>query len=107
MSATVKLSSALPANDEFNGLDHEHDELLADPKQLRVAVVVYDVPKVVENTDEGVRVPYVRLRRFEPMGPIQDSDPRVRDLVEKAITERTGRTPLPLEDVDSDEDPEL
>lgn len=104
MSNTVKLASALPANEEFNGLDYERDALLEDPKHLRVAVVVYDVQKVVENTDEGLRVPYVRLRRFEPMGPIQDSDPTVRDLVEKAVTQRTGRTPLPLETTEDDDE---
>ena len=47
MSNTVKLASALPANEEFNGLDYERDDLLDDPKHLRVAVMVYDVQKVV------------------------------------------------------------
>ncbi|MBM9464638.1 hypothetical protein JL108_14370 [Aeromicrobium sp. YIM 150415] len=107
MSNTVKLSAALPANEDFNGLDDEHDELLKDPTQLRAAIVVYDVPKIVTNTDTGLVQPHVRLRKFEPMSPIQDTDPRVRDLVEKAITQRTGRTPLPLEDVDEEDEPEL
>ena len=61
----------MEANEETNGLDDLHGELIDDPRQVRVGIVYFDVSKIVDNTDDGSRVPYARIRRFEPIGNVE------------------------------------
>jgi len=96
MSATVKLSSALPKDDANNGLDDTAAELIANPRTVMAAVIMYDVPKIVDNTDDGSRLPYVRIRRIEPLGPAKDVDPKFVTLFAKLVEQRTGSAPLPF-----------
>lgn len=96
MSNTVKLSSALPKDDQNNGLDATAAELIENPRTIYSAVIMYDVPKIVDNTETGDRLPYVRIRRFEPLGPAKDVDPKLVKLFQQCVEERTGATPLPF-----------
>lgn len=107
MSATVKLSSALPGDEEINGLDAIVDELVATPSRIVVGLVWLDVPTITDNTETGARVPTVRVRRIEPLGGVQEIPDEVRKLAARAHEERTGRTPLPFDDVELSRDETL
>lgn len=101
MSDSVKLSSALAKDDEVNGLDGLADELVENPKQIRVAVIYFDVAKIVDKTDDDSRIPYARIRRFEPIGTVDEVPDKLRDLLQQAVEDRTGKTPLPFGEVDA------
>ena len=96
MSAVCKLSTKLPGDAEINGLDSRVPELLDDPEALLVAVVYLDVRNIVENIDEGTRVPVVRVRRIEPLGGLDDVPDTVKKAMAKAEEERTGRKAIPF-----------
>lgn len=100
MSAVVKLSSALPADDELNGLDETAADLIADRKSIRAAIVLYDRAKVVENTDDGTVVPYARIRKFTPLGKASEVPADLQKMITAADHDRTGRQPLPFDVVE-------
>jgi len=102
MSALVRLSSKLAADPELNGLDAQRGDLVDEPDQLRAAIVWYDTQKVTIDTDSDEHIPTVRLRRIEPLGLISQVPAAVRDAVDVAVEKRTGRTPIPFEDVTVD-----
>src|SRR5215207_6203176 len=60
MSAKVKLTTAMPAEEEWNGLDSEAAPLNNYPEGIRWALVAYDNKGSVHDTDTGVDVPRVR-----------------------------------------------
>lgn len=97
MSAAVKLGSKLPGEVQINGVDAIADELVEDPEQIRVALVYFDVRKIEDDTDSGARVPTIRVRRFEPIGTLEDAPQSVRDVMAKAFADRTGQKPIPWE----------
>lgn len=103
MSAVVKLSTKLPGDDDTNGLDVQAPKLVDDPDTIRLAVVWYDVAKVTIDTDSGAHIPTVRVRRIEPLGDVGEVSDAVRKLVDDAQEKRTGRTPLPLDIVEVDD----
>lgn len=104
MSAVVKLGSKLPADVDTNGLDAIAGQLVDAPDTVRVAVVWFDVARVVVDTDSGAHVPTVRVRRFEPLGDVASVPDEVKRHAEAAAERRTGRTPLPFDDVEVDEE---
>lgn len=100
MSAVVKLGTGMPGDFEMNGVDALRDDLVDDPKTLRMAVVWFDVKEVKVDTDSGDHVPTIRVRRIEPLGNADDVTTTVKDEVGKAIEKRTGRTPVPFDIVE-------
>lgn len=100
MSAVVKLMSKMPGDFETNGLDALVDDLVEDRSTLRAAFVVFDVAKVVEDTDTDTQVPHVRVRRFEPLGKADEVSNAIRDAYTEAVEDRTGRKALPLDVVE-------
>lgn len=100
MSATVKLGAKLPADLETNGLDAQAQALTDDPEAIRVAVVWYDTLKITDMTDTGDRIPTIRVRRIEPIGDVTTIPDTLRRLVDQAVENRTGRTPLPFDEVE-------
>lgn len=100
MSNIVKLSSAMPADFELNGLDQLVGDLLDDPKTPRAALVVFDVRNIRDEIDEDERIPTVRIRRFEPLGEVDDISDIIRQELVKRAEKRTGKTPLPLDIVE-------
>lgn len=100
MSAVVRLAAKLPGNDEINGLDHIAGDLCANPGEPIFALVWFDVSKVTTDVDSGTRVPTVRVRRVEPVGPIGQVPDFVRSLARQLEEKRTGRAPLPFEEID-------
>lgn len=103
MSDTVKLSAALAADPDLNGLDSLAEDMIENPRQIRVAVVHFDTVKIVDNTDDESRVPYARIRRFEPLGNVEEISDKLRDLLQEAVEDRTGKKPLPFGQVDDPE----
>jgi hypothetical protein len=97
MSATVKLSSALPGDFETNGVDAQAGKLVDDPDQLRCAVIWYDTQKVTHDIDADAYVPTIRVRRIEPIGDVGEVSAAVQQLVAGAHEQRTGRKPLPFD----------
>lgn len=100
MSAVCKLSTKLPGDAEINGLDSRVPELLDNPEGLLVAIVYLDVAKVVEDVDQGTRVPVCRVRRIEPLGGLEDVPDTVKKAVATAEQKRTGRKAIPFDIVE-------
>lgn len=68
MSQPVKLAST-PPPEHRNGLIEILNDLVANPANQRVALVVFDVRRVEEDVDAEAKVPTVRLLRIElPLG---------------------------------------
>lgn len=107
MSDKIKLSAALPGDEEINGLDSIADDLVAQPQRIRVALVWLDVPRITDNTETGARVPTVRVRRIEPLGTVEEIPDEIRKLAAQIHEERTGRVPLPFDDVELSRDETL
>lgn len=102
MSDTVKLSAKLAKDDDLNGLDSLAQEMIDDPKIARVAIIWFDCSKIVDNTDDDTRVPYARIRRFEPVGLAEEMPAELQQLVERAAESRTGKSPLPFDQVEGE-----
>jgi hypothetical protein len=100
MSALVKLSSKLPGDYETNGVDQIAADLVDDPRAVRIAVVWFDTQRTIVDTDTDEHVPVIRVRRFEPLGLVEDVGPEVRDAVQAAVERRTGRAPIPFADLE-------
>lgn len=100
MSAVVKLSSKMAGDFEVNGIDQTVEQLLEEPKTLRCAVVWYDVHHITTDVAKNVEVPTIQVRRIEPLGTADDVTSAIKDAVNKAIQQRTGRTPIPWDIVE-------
>jgi len=94
MSAKVKLTSAMPAESEWNGLDSEADALNEHPEGLRWALVAYDNKGSIEDTDTGQKVPRVRMRQWEPLGERSDLQDAIMSAMFAAQEKRTGKRSL-------------
>lgn len=102
MSAVVKLSSKMPGDAEVNGVDAIALDLCDNPADIRCAIVLFDVQKVILDTDAGTHVPTIRVRKIEPIGLVTEVPAVVQHMVEEAMEKRTGRTALPFETTESD-----
>ena len=98
MSNSLKLSTALPGEDEINGLDSLADDLVSDPSRLICAIVILDVKDVRYITDLEAHVPTLRFRRGEAW-PLADTPEAVRIAMIQRSEERLGRSPLPFGEV--------
>lgn len=94
----TKLSASLPKG-QANGLEEIAAELVNDPKQPHVLIVVVDCKSIVDDVDSGDRLPTARIRQLEV---VRDEDARhaIR-LLSRATMERTGQTVLDIETEDS------
>ena len=97
---THSLSGQLPNDPEHNGiLDRWENQLVAAGKDARLlALVVFDVPKIVDMTEDGTRRPVIRLRHIEPVAFLEDADPELKSLLTDLKTARSGGDPLPDDD---------
>jgi len=97
MSAKVKLSGALPGNEEINGLDAIADKLVEAPETLWLVLGWIDVKDVKDVTDTGERIPTTRFRRIEVVSKASEAPQELRNMVLRLAEERTGKTPLPID----------
>lgn len=97
MSEKVKLSSKLPGGEEWNGLDDYADDIRADHTLMLGCWVVLDVPSQTVNFDKGTTTPTVRVRQIEVLTTDGSVPEVLRDVLEAAFSERTGKQMLPLD----------
>lgn len=95
MSNSLKLSTALPGDDEINGLDVLAEPIVTDPSQMICVVAVLDVKDVRYIRDLEAHVPTLRFRRGEAW-LLNDTPEEVRLAMIERAEERMGRTPLPF-----------
>lgn len=100
MSKKVKLTTALPGNEEWNGLDYYADDIRADHTLMLGCWVVFDVPGADVNYDQGTTTPKLRVRQVEVLTTDGTVPAYMRDHLEQAFTERTGKAMLPLDEAD-------
>lgn len=104
MAGTISLSGQLPNDEDHNGLlgwESQLADMGGDARLL--ALVVFDVPTIKVHTDDGSRMPIVRLRVIEPVGWFEDAPAELKEIMTKLKTDRSGGDPLPG-DPDDDED---
>lgn len=89
----TKLIASLPKGDA-NGLNALARELIDDPTQVHVAVVLLDCKKITTDVDTGDIEPVARIRRIEP---IQTDKALVSKILSRALESRTGKTVLPFD----------
>jgi hypothetical protein len=69
-------------------------DLVEDPAQVRLAVIEYNVSKVVTDIETGARTPTLRILRIEPVVD-RDEVLRVSALLGRERNRRHHRGPLP------------
>lgn len=94
----VKLAAKLPSGDG-NGLAGLGYRLTSDPaarRQIRAAIILFDIAEVAEKTDDGSQIAKARIRRIEV---IQDGDDFtvMQRILMREFERRTGQTTLPFE----------
>lgn len=89
---TVKITAALPRDDELNGLPAVKRQLIDDPDTVQVVVAFLDCKQTTTDTDSHEITPTARVRRIE----VVDAKAG-RQLLEDAFVARTGRETLPLD----------
>ncbi|MEW2442811.1 hypothetical protein [Micromonospora marina] len=86
----VKIAAQLTgANREFNGLNRIEHELVDRPHGTRYAVVAYEVKRVTDEVDEGVKIPTASIAHIEA---VDVDDLRVRDILAERYKDRTGKS---------------
>ena len=108
MSASIKLSSRLPGDPEINGLDDLYSELLKDPTQILCALTwikVKDIRRIIEQRDgDPDEIPTVEIARIEPIDVVDRVPKSITDLAAQLYEKRTGRNPLPFEQLVGSQD---
>lgn len=102
MSTEVKLAGRLPQSAESNGMYSVQPDLLTSPKEQRLAVIWYDVLKIVTDVDEDDEVPVIRVLKIEPMGEVDEASQALQEMVMQKAEARLGHTPLPFDETDPD-----
>lgn len=96
MSALIRLSSKLPGDEETNGLDSLHEQLVDNPDQVICAITWLVVPKVTLVTSTKQEIPTVEVRRVEPIGTVDQTPAAIQKLAAELYEQRTGNNPLPF-----------
>mgnify|MGYP001562059101 CR=1 FL=1 len=91
----MKLAAKLPIGDA-NGLAAIAGEMLDDPDQVHVCIVLVDCSKITTDTDSGDVVPTARIRRIVAIKDPQDGR-KMRWILRRELQRRTGKTVLPCE----------
>lgn len=102
MSQPVKLAGALPDGDR-NGLAAIVRELLAEPTDQRLYLVVMDVKRIDTIVDLDEAVPTARVRRIEAVPRLDRK--AAWAMLQRAFEARTGNDdaqPIPF-DIDGDD----
>ena len=91
----ITFSGALPA-DPNNGLGIFSDEFLKNPRELRLVVGLVSSQKTVENHENGLHYPVIRIQHMELVLPGKDTE-QAAQLLANAFGSRTGAVELPLQ----------
>ena len=95
---SVALGGNLPSGDANGLIDlgSEFTKDMASRKKIRAAIVLFDIQKVTEKTDDGSRTAVVRIRRVEVIRNSEDFNIMQR-LTMREFERRTGQQTLPFE----------
>lgn len=102
MSALIRLSSKLPGDEETNGLDSLHEQLVNDPDQVVCALAWFVVPKVTRVVATRAEVPTIEIRRVEPIATVDKTPAAIQQLAAELYQARTGANPLPFDQLVAD-----
>lgn len=94
---SVKLSGT-PPKDDRNGLGAISAALLENPEARHMIVCVVDCSKITTDMDNGDVVPSARIRAVEAFPASSRRAKELHRLWQAAYEDRTGKTPLPLDD---------
>lgn len=92
---TINLSGKLPKYDDRNGLEPLVRHFLNEPGKTRLAIVVLETTKITDDLENYDRIPTVSIRAIEPVSG--DDLGRLRAMLQRAHSERTGNLELPAE----------
>ena len=90
--APITVAGNLPQDDTYSGIEPLRESLNTDPKQVRYAVIAFDVMHRKAITDTGEMVPTLRIRHIEPAA--QEDALEVQKLLERLSEGRLGVLPL-------------
>lgn len=93
--SSIKMAGKLPKDVDQNGLEQLYSDLVRDPRQSRVAIVVIDTAKITRDIANYETVPTVRIVAIEPVDG--DDSGKLRAMLQRAHAERTGNLELPAE----------
>jgi hypothetical protein len=88
----TKLASALPKDNDLNGLNALSRKLVDDPETEHTIIAVIDCSKIETIVDTGDVEPTVRILRVEAVNDASKKD--AEQMLADALTKRTGRTVL-------------
>lgn len=95
----AKMKATLPKDRDENGLAAIRDQLLKAPMTQHVALVVLDTARIIDDIDDMMRTPVVRIVRIEP-----ETDPdRAAELLARIRDLADARNPKPKPLLDPDE----
>lgn len=93
--STIKMAGKLPKDWDQNGLEHLYPDLVHNPRQQRVAIVVFDTAKITKDIANYDTTPTVRIVAIEAVSG--DDVGTLRAMLQRIHAERTGRLELPAE----------
>ena len=97
----VRLAGTLPRTDTTNGLTAIARDLADNPRDIRFAVIAFDVAKTIANVDDGSETAVIRILRIEPA--TGRTSTAVSKLLLDAVKTRTGQQ-LSLDDLTDPDD---
>jgi DNA segregation ATPase FtsK/SpoIIIE-like protein len=89
----TKLASALPKDNDLNGLNALSRKLVDDPETEHTIIAVIDCSKIETIVDTGDVEPTVRILRVEAVNAADDFD--AEGMLKRALEKRTGKSVLP------------
>ena len=88
----TKLASALPKDNDSNGLNALSRQLVEEPEGRHVIIAVVDCSKIETTIDTNDVEPTVRILRVETVNSADRLD--ADGMLKRALEKRTGRTVL-------------
>lgn len=90
----TKIAGRLPQGDA-NGMDSLARQLIDDPHEVHVLVVLVDCKKTTTDNDTGDVEATARIRRIEPI--LDDDKDLAAKMLRRAMELRTGKVVLPFD----------
>jgi hypothetical protein len=95
----TKMKATLPKDRDGNGLAAIRQQLINSPMTEHIAIVVLDCARIVDDIDDMIRTPVIRILRIEPE---TDAD-RAAELLARAVELAEARNPKPKPLLDAQE----
>ena len=89
----MKMNAKLPKH--FNGLEPIEPDLINNPKDIRVAIVLIKVESIVTDVDTSMREPKLLIQRIEPLFGADKE--LATEMYHRVHDERTGAHAIPFD----------